>query len=428
MLVAAAAPVALVIGVLAPAHWTLGLLWVALILAATLVDGLLGAARGIDVHATKPAAAGIGEPFAMQVEVTFPKQSLARDVQVALQPSADIDPGEPVTGPVHLSGQRGVAEIWLHPIKRGQAVVRGLWLRWTGPLGLLAHQRHYPSQHVTAITPDIRAARSEGVRLFQRDALHGLIAQLERGEGSDFEALNEFQPGMDRRSIDWKASARHAELLAKQFRTERDNRIVFAIDCGRTMSEPLDGLPRVDRAVTSALLSAWAALKLGDRVSLYTFDSRPRVRTGALTGVESFALLQRHAAEIAYSSEETNHTFALSSLAQQLSRRSLIILFTEFTDPTGADLMVRAMGWLLKRHVVLFVVLRDKDLHDYADAPPAEMGDVARAVTAAALINEHRAVILRLRRLGLDVLETRHDTLNLDLVNAYISMKRSGRI
>lgn len=428
LLIAAAAPVALLIGVLAPQHWTLGLLWVALILAATVIDGLLSAARGVEVNATKPAVSGITEPFAIHVEVIFPKQSMVRGAQIALKPSAEIDPGHPVIGTVELSGQHGVADIWLTAIRRGQAVVEGLWLRWTGPFGLLVHQRHYPSQHVTAITPDIRPVRSEGVRLFQRDALHGLIAQLERGEGTDFEALAEYRPGMDRRAIDWKASARHSNLLAKEYRTERDNRIVFAIDCGRAMTEPLDGLPRVDRAITSALLAAWAALKLGDRVSLYSFDSRPRVRTGALTGVESFPVLQRHAAEMNYSSEETNHTFALSSLAQQLSRRSLIIIFTEFTDPTGADLMVRAMGWLLKRHVVLFVVMRDKDLDDYANAPPLEMGDVARAVTAAALINEQRAVILRLRRLGLDVLETRHDTLNLDLVNAYITMKRRGRL
>ncbi len=428
VLTAAAAPIALVIGVLLPQHWMLGLLWVAFVLAATLVDGVLGAGRGVVLSARKPSVAGIGEPFAIHVAAVFPPQSMARDAAVALILSPEVDPGHLVTGAVHLNGRHGVADIWLNPIRRGQAVVQGLWLRWSGPLGLLAHQRHYPSQHVTAITPDIRPVRTEGVRLFQRDALHGLIAQLDRDQGSDFDALNEFHPGMDRRAIDWKASARHSALLAKEFRTERDNRIVFAIDCGRAMSEPLDGLPRVDRAITSALLASWAALKLGDRVSLYSFDSRPQVRTGALIGIESFPQLQRHASEIDYSSEETNHIFALSSLAQQLNRRSLIILFTEFTDPTGADLMVRAMGWLLKRHVVLFVVLRDQDLDAYVAAPPDTIGDVARAVTASALINEQRAVILRLKRLGLDVLETRHDRLNLDLVNAYIGIKRKGRL
>jgi len=428
LLTAAAAPVALVIGVLVPRYWTLGLIWVALILAACVVDALLGAARGIEIDATKPATASVGESFAALVNFTFPARCSARNVIMAASVSPEIDTGDLITAPVTMTKNAGYAEIWFHPKRRGQAVVHTLWLRWTGPLGLVAAQRQFPSEHATVITPDIRPIRSTGVRLFQRDALHGLMAQLERGEGTDFDALVEFRTGMDRRAIDWKASARHANLLAKAYRTERDNRIVFAIDCGRTMSEPLDGIPRLDRAITSALLAGYAALKLGDRVSLYAFDSRPRVRTGNLTGVESFPILQRHAAEIDYSSDETNHTFALSSLAQQLNRRSLIILFTDFTDPTGADLMVRAVSWLLKRHVVLFVVLRDQDLVDFAHVSPHTTGDVARAVTAAALINEQRAVIMRLRRLGLDVLEATHKSVGLELINAYIKLKQRGRI
>ena len=56
----------------------------------------------------------------------------------------------------------------------------------------------------------------------------GMIAQLARGEGSDFDTLVDFRTGMDRRAIDWKQSARHMKLLAKQYRTERNNQIVFA--------------------------------------------------------------------------------------------------------------------------------------------------------------------------------------------------------
>ena len=89
---------------------------------------------------------------------------------------------------------------------------------------------------------------------------------------------------------------------------------------------------------------------------------------------------------------------------------------------------MRALGWLLRRHVVLFVVLRDQDLHDYATTAPQEPADIIRAVTAAALLNEQRTVILRLKRMGLDVLEADHANVNLDLINAYISLKQRGRL
>ena len=95
------------------------------------------------------------------------------------------------------------------------------------------------------------------MRLFSRDAAAGLKAQLERGDGAEFHALREFQPGMDRRAIDWKQSARHGKLLAKEFRTERNHHMVLAIDTGRLMCEPLAGpaaaRPRAERRPAAGL-------------------------------------------------------------------------------------------------------------------------------------------------------------------------------
>ena len=218
--------------------------------------------------------------------------------------------------------------------------------------------------------PDIRGVRDEAILLLQRDALPDGQAQRRAGEGREFEALTDYQPGMDRRAIDWKRSARHAKLLAREYRTERNNNIVLAIDSGRLMCEPVDGVPRVDRAVTAALLSAFVALKDGDRVGLFGFDSQPRVTSGAVRGSGTFAMLQRRAAEIDYSSDETNFTLALTTLAARLDRRSLVVVFTDFADPISAELMLRTVGRLTERHLVLFVVMRDEELETLADSRP----------------------------------------------------------
>src|SRR6185312_3335757 len=120
----------------------------------------------------------------------------------------------------------------------------------------------------------------EAIRLFARDAMFGLKAQLETGDGSEFHALRELVTGMDRRTIDWKQSARHMKLLAKEFRTERNHPVIFAIDTGRLMCEPLQGAPRLDRAINASLLMAFVSLKLGDRVGLFGFDIRPTLFSG----------------------------------------------------------------------------------------------------------------------------------------------------
>src|SRR5690606_11214306 len=110
------------------------------------------------------------------------------------------------------------------------------------------------------------------------------------------------------------------------------------------------------------LLAAWVALKEGDRVGFFAFDSRPRAASAPISGPRAFPMLQRIAAGIDYSDNETNYTLALATLASGLARRSLIVVFTEFTDTISAELMLAALGPLLRRHVVLFVVPQDEEL------------------------------------------------------------------
>ncbi len=104
------------------------------------------------------------------------------------------------------------------------------------------------------------------------------------------------------------------------------------------------------------------------------------------------------------------------------------MVFTDFTDSTSAELMLRATGRLLDRHLVLFVVMRDSELHDIAARRPEEPTDVSRAVAASALLRERAIVIARLRRMGADVLEAPHDSIGTRLVDSYIRMKQRSLV
>ena len=102
----------------------------------------------------------------------------------------------------------------------------------------------------------------------------------------------------------------------------------------------------------------------------------------------------------------------------------MIVIFTDFADTISAELMLSAVGALLSRHLVLFILFRDEELEGFTAAPPEAPEDVTRAVTAAALLRQRRLVVSRLRRLGVHVIETSHDEAGPALVNAYVQMKR----
>jgi len=413
----------LVVAAAMPERWYAGLAWPLAILLVTLADALAAARHG-EAKLNAPGTAYVGATVEAVVAVTLKGGALPADAEVAVAANALIALEDDGRLGIALDQGRGAAILPLIMSRRGTGGLERLWLRWRGPLGFAWQQRLIEIDKTILILPDIRPVEEHGAQVFQRHALQGLIAQINRGDGTDFDALVEYRSGMDRRAIDWKQSARHLKLHAKEFRSERNNQIVFAIDGGRQMSEPVAGLPRVDRAVSAMLLTGWVALKLGDRVALHAFDSRPRIASGLISGSAAFPELQRLAASIDYSGEETNYTFALTTLATRLTRRSMIVLFTEFTDLTSADFMVRAAKRMVQTHLLLVVVLRDEELESIADAMPARPEDVTRAVTAAALIRDRRLALNRLQHLGVHVIESEYDRVGERLVAGYVDLKR----
>jgi uncharacterized protein (DUF58 family) len=422
-LAATGAPVALAVALSAPQAWGAAAAWVLLTLGLMLADALMAASpSGVDLTVTAPSMMGLGEGQEARVRAAFRRQA-PREVEIALGADEHLD-ATPIRQRAVVKDGLAEAVVTLRPQRRGEGRLEGLWARWRGPLGLVWLQRTGPAGKTIAITPDVSRVKDQALRLFSRDAPFGLRAQIERGEGGDFHALKDFQTGMDLRAIDWKQSGRHGKLVAREHRTERNHHVLVAIDTGRLMCAPTVAGPRVDQAINAALLLAFVSLKMGDRVGLFAFDAKPRVSSGMVAGAQAFPLLQRLAAGIDYSTEETNYTLGLTTLAGRLDRRALVVVFTDFADPTSAELMLENVGRLMRTHLVLFVLFRDDELETLIDQEPVEPDDVSRSVIAAALLRQREIVVGRLRRLGALMVDARADDLGLALLDAYLDAKR----
>lgn len=423
------APLAVVIAATAPQAWIIAPAAALALLLIALIDGWLagGLIRfdysvPVDVEVGQPAPLRVNAEIARDSDAALPEASIGFDPRLGADGKAEftLQP----TG--KASGFSGFGEAI--PMRRGTGALHDMWLRWPGPLGLAVRQKHVSLDAQIRVWPDLSPVRSPVLQAFMRDAQFGLVARRIRGEGTQFEALSEYQPGMDRRRIDWKASARHTALYARENESERDNQVVLAFDCGQSMSEPVDGLPRIDRAVSAGLTAAYIALKGGDKVSLFGFADTPQVMTPFVTDTRAFHRLQSAAAELDYTPREPNFTLALATLTARLKRRSLIILFSDFTDPTSAEMMVESVERLVRHHLVIFVTMVDTELEELAATEPDNMGDIAVAVSADALATQRALVLQRLRRLGVNVIEAPHDAIGYQLIDLYLDKKRTEAI
>ena len=423
-------PVAVVIAATAPSAWIVAPCAALALLLVALADGFLaGRLQGFQM--VPPVDAEVGHPMSLMFEAAI---KTGREGGVYPEAALGFDPRLGDTGaasfaltPDGTAGRfTGCAEIV--PNRRGPGKLHDIWLRWPGPLRLGARQTHIALNTTIHVWPDLSPVRSPMLQTFLRNSQFGLVARRIRGEGTQFEALSEYEPGMDRRCIDWKASARHTALYARENEAERDNQIVFAFDCGQSMIEPVDGLPRLDRAISAALTAAYIALKGGDRVSLFGFADQPQVMTPFVTDTRAFHRLQGAAAQLDYTPREPNFTLALATLTARLKRRSLIVLFSDFSDPTSAELMIESVERLMRHHLVIFVTLIDTELEDLTTAAPETMGDIAVAVGADSLARQRELVLSRLRRCGVDVIEAHHDTVGFRLIDRYLAAKQAEAI
>lgn len=425
LLVAAGLPVSLGATLIDARLWPAWVGYLAGVLLLGGVDALLGLPRRrLVIEAEAPDTLYMGEtdPLVLSVRARGWRRTARLELLVDL--GAGLAPVAPGTAAVP-PGEAARVEVPLTPRRRGTAMVEAVWLRWRGPFGLMRRSLRRPLGARVRVVPNLRAVRSAALRFFgSREFLSGLKVEHYIGDGSEFESLREYMPGLDHRAIDWKASARHKKLLCQEFRAERNHQVIISIDTGHLMSEPLGAAPRLDHAINAGLMLSYFSLRTGDRVGLFGFDDKVRVFAEPAGGMGTFARLQRLTADLEYGTGETNFTLGLANLAARLRRRSLVVLLTEFVDVITAELMLENVQRLAVKHLVVFVALRDPLVADLSGREPRSLADLHRAVVAGDMAREREAVLGRLRRLGVLCIDAPPDRLSMSLLNRYLDVVR----
>jgi uncharacterized protein (DUF58 family) len=211
-----------------------------------------------------------------RVETTLSIQNDGRrgfrgQVRDAWPPSARA---EPRVHPVRIAaGQQHDIVTRLCPVRRGDQRAATVTARSLGPLGLAGRQSSRPVPGLLRVLPPFLSRKHLPSRLAKLREIDGLLPTLIRGQGTEFDSLREYVVGDDVRSIDWRASARRADVLVRTWRPERDRRVVLVLDTGRmaagrvgvdpTAADPA-GWPRLDWSMDAALLLAALASRAGD--------------------------------------------------------------------------------------------------------------------------------------------------------------------
>src|SRR6185295_11860664 len=157
------------------------------------------------------------------------------------------------------------------PVARGEARFGAAELRVFTPLGLWQVTRQIDLESAVRVYPNFRAlAKYTLLATDNRLSQIGVLQVRRRGEGMEFHQLREYRQGDAQRAIDWKATARTARLISREYEEEKDQRVLLVVDCGRRMASKDGELSHFDHTLNAALLLAHVALRQGDAVGMLT--------------------------------------------------------------------------------------------------------------------------------------------------------------
>ncbi len=401
--------------------------WVAGTILLALLDAWMApAVTGVGVRSVVPRSVRLTERSAVTVSVA---NLTGHRVHGALR-----DAWEPSAGATNNRHRFDLGAMEtvrfttpLFPTRRGDRHSGDITLRLEGPLRLAGRQRSIPRKERLRVLPEFASRRHLPSRLARLHEIDGRAAVNLKGAGSEFDSLREYVIGDDVRAIDWRASARRAEVLVKTFRPERDRRVFVLVDTSRLSAGRVGDAPRLDASIEAALLLSALASHAGDRVQVVAFDRRERARAMGSAGPRLMPALAEALAVAEPDLVEPDWPGAVRLIEERLSQRALVVLLTT-VDASALDSgLLDAVASLAQRHQVVVASVEDPEVADLAAAREG-VDDLYGAAAAERGRLETSALGMRLRQLGAELVRALPDALAPSLADTYLRLKAAGKL
>lgn len=397
------------------------------LLALAVVDLLFVMRPRIQVTRTLPETLSLARPVQVELEI---RNLARRRLVVSLNDDVFAESrteGLPLVVEVG-AGQVKRASYRLSAMARGVRTLGDHWVRYASPAGFWVRQVRLPATTDVRVYPDVQAVRHYELLARQnRDVWASRLTKM-RGGDTEFERLRDYLPDDDFRRVDWKATARRRKLTTREYQLEKNQNVLFLVDCGRLMTAVWDDLTALDYALNATLMLSHVAVRRGDLVGLIAFDEKVQRLVPPKGGVKASNQIIQATFDLFPRMVESDYDAAFRTLRTHVKRRTLVVFITHAIDDATARRVQALSRELLPQHLPLVVLLKDREVEARAHrtaSTPEELG--AQAAAAEILMWKDR-LITELSRGGVMVLDVLHHQLTGAVVSRYLEVKARGLI
>ncbi|MBR1881938.1 MAG: DUF58 domain-containing protein [Muribaculaceae bacterium] len=243
------------------------------------------------------------------------------------------------------------------------------------------------------------------------------------GNNTEFEQIKDYVQGDDYRAINWKASARRNQLMVNVYTDERSQQIISVIDKGRVMQQAFDGMTLLDYAINATLILSYVAVRKQDRAGLITFnDMLHDFVPPACSQAQMQNLLEAlYAQQTDFS--ESDYSAMLVNVNRLVRKRSLLLLFTNFSGLNSLNRQLPYLRQLNRNHRLLVIFFEDEQLTQFLSERPADTEEYYQHVIGEKVAREKQLIAITLQQQGIQSLLTTPAQLSVDIINRYLEIK-----
>jgi uncharacterized protein (DUF58 family) len=327
------------------------------------------------------------------------------------------------------SGGSQLINYTLRPVKRGEYHFGKLNILAQSPIGLISRRFQFAEPVMVPVYPSFIQMRKYELLAISNDLTMQGIKKIRRlGHNQEFEQIKEYVAGDDFRTVNWKATARKAQLMVNTYQDEKSQQVYSLIDKSRVMKMPFEGMSLLDYAINATLALSNIAIKKGDKAGLISFQNKVNTVLPASKRNKQMQLIQESLYNQKTAFKEADFSRLFVAVKRKLTQRSLLMLYTNFESMAGLERQLPFLRNLSKSHVLVVIFFQNTELTDLLESRPKAIKDIYYKTVAEKYDHEKRLIVRELRKHGIYSVLTTPKDLTINTINKYLELKARGLI
>ncbi|HPU40613.1 MAG TPA: hypothetical protein PLS63_13665, partial [Microthrixaceae bacterium] len=117
-----------------------------------------------------------------------------------------------------------------------------------------------------------------------------------------------------------------------------------------------------------------------------------------------------------------------SSSPEGYRRRAMLVVLTDLNEQAVADSVLPALPLVTRTHLVVVAAVQDPQVLAWASSRPADPEEAYRQVAAVQALADRQRTTVRLRAMGATVVDAAPGRLGVEVTDAYLLAKSTGRL